>query len=803
MKGHGMPGGFQLRTGIAAFSSGVILLYWIGEILPAPVFVVATLIALLSFIGCSRSVRWSRYRPVFAVLFFLTVGLAWATGKATLRLEARLPASLETEPLSVVGYRCSLPAPGSYSSIRFDFCVTGWPQHSDQLASVRKLRLAVYGDAADLAIPHLLMLDVRLKQPHGAYNPEGFHYESWLFRQGYHATGSVQNWQQDLDGACPLRCQYHQWRESIADSLQAQFGTLTHYPLIESLLLGERRFLNQTDWALFRTTGTSHLIAISGLHIGLVGAMVGFLVRFVLYPLPPGWITLPQRRLLIIVLGLTGCGVYALMAGFSVPTQRALIMAAVAGVVYLRGRLSGYWTAWLAALALVLLVDPFTPLDRGFWLSFVAVACLILAFAGRLRPPGKIITVLQAQFAITAGMLPVLAVMQQAPAALGWLANILAIPWLSLGVMPLLFLGAAAAVVGAPGLETLSWLMDQALGLLVGGLEQVAAITPQTEPATMVFAAGAGILLFAVLFAGSRYAQVLIGVSVCALFFGFHQSVATSKVNSRVDVPELWVWDVGQGLSVLFRDGDEALLYDTGPGSPAGFSAVDSVVLPNLKALGVNKLALLVVSHGDADHASGLGALLNSVQARHVVSGEPARLDFSPLQSSTVPAVVPCREMAPVTIGAATIEFWQAPPNQRAPGNDASCIARIRLSGAEIILPGDSSQAIEEQWLADNTTHQKLPRILLASHHGSQTSSGRRWVNALSPDFVVFSAGYRHPYGHPAAEVKARFDEIQSVPFNTAQSGAVHFRIEAGHIKARALREHAPFWIAPFERGDP
>lgn len=791
-----------MRTGIAAFSGGIILLYWIGAILPAPVLISVLLIATVSASAFKGGAYTDRYGRRFSlVLLCLALGMSWACWRAHDRLDSRLPSAFEMQELTVRGYRCSLPAPGNYHSVRFDFCVTQWPGKSSELASVRKLRLAIYGNDATLAIPGKLQLQIRLKKPHGSYNPVGFHYESWLFRHGYDATGSVQSWQPDPDVICSLRCRYHQWREHVADRLHGEFGQLNHYPLVESLLLGERRFLKPADWSLFRTTGTSHLIAISGLHIGLIGTMVGLLVRWLLLLIPPLWLSQPQRRVITVFAGLLGCLAYALLAGLSVPTQRALVMATVGGIVYLRGRLSGYWTAWLVALALVLAIDPFAVLDRGLWLSFVAVACLIVAFSGRLRPPGKLSAVVSAQFAISAGMLPVLAIMRQAPAALGWLANIFAIPWLSIVVMPVLFLGAAGLMLGVPGIGAFATVMDVSLNMMVAGLKQVASLTPPTQAMPVALAVCMGVLLFFLLFSRGRYTRLMLGISVCSLCPGLLGTVGVSPQPSAPDndatTPELWVWDVGQGLSVLFRDGDKALLYDTGPGASSNYSAVKSVILPNLEMLGVHSLSLLVISHGDADHASGLGSLLTTMPVGDVISGEPDRLDFGPLRGSVVPTALPCDKAPPVTIGTATVTFWQAPLNLRKQSNDVSCIVRIRVARTEIILPGDVSDTIEGQWLAEHDVDETLSRILLASHHGSKTSSGESWVSGLSPEYVVFSAGYHHPYGHPAEAVSARFQEAGSDVFNTATAGAIHFSISKDTVTAHAQRQDAPFWIAP------
>lgn len=699
-----------------------------------------------------------------------------------------MPIGAESPLYTIEGYRCSLVAPGAYDSFRFDFCATRRLTDNNTQKFVKKLRLSLY-DAAETDLPLRMRLKVRLKEPHGSVNPEGFRYETWLFRHGFDATGSVRDWQTAPDITCGLACHYHQWRDQVAQYLARAYGRIEAYPMMEALLLGERRFLQTQDWAVFQATGTSHLIAISGLHIGLVGLFSGWLTSQLLLRVSRRLIGPRGRRRGVVVASLLACLTYALLAGFTVPTQRALVMAIVAATVYLRSRLSGYWTAWLTALGCVLLLDPFAPLDGGFWLSFGAVACLILLFSGRLRSPGSLLTLVQAQAGITAGLLPVLAGLGIPTAALGWFVNLLAIPLMSFVLLPSLLVLAPLGMMSDALLRFIAPVLDMLLSGFLAGLAWFADLAPgglQLDTTVAVIVAAS--VMVCLLPVGNTSRLILIGVSILGLGGQF----LLKPENTTVDYPELWVWDVGQGLSVLFRQADQALLYDTGPGSPSGYSAVNSVIRPNLLGLGVRRIDALVISHGDADHASGLASLFNHVVVGRFLSGEPERLIERGFEQHQADA---CVSGARQLLDGVTVERWQT--SDAAPGNSRSCVLRIMTEQAEIILPGDITAEEEKAWLAEHDVSPDRLRVVVAPHHGSRTSSSDAWVSTLQPDAVVFSAGYRHPYGHPATEVQARYAAVGADLYNTATYGAIRIELVDDALRVTPARAAAPFWIAP------
>lgn len=776
-----------MRTGMAAFSGGVILLYCVGERPPWMWLVVLVLAAVAALLACRCRGR------VAPRLLLVVVGLCFGAGWALIHAESSLDARLldrDAGAYSVTGYRCSLVGPGTYDSRRFAFCVTQW--HGSAIKTPpTKFRLAVYGDDEPEPLPHRMRVTVNLKPPHGSVNPAGFRYERWLFRNGFHATGTVRSIEASAVGSCGVSCRYHRWRDRMAVSLAEQFGSLTHFRLVETLVLGERRRLTDADWERFRATGTTHLIAISGLHIGLVGGLAMLLTRGLLWLMPMRVLGSRSRRgCLVMAALLAGLG-YALMAGLSVPTQRALVMALVGGLAWLMVRRPGAWTAWLVALFLVLMLDPKAPLDPGFWLSFGAVASLILVFRGRLRRPRRFQVLMVAQAGIFCGLWPILSAFGDAPVLVGWLANLLAIPLVSVVILPVILMVVVTGLIWPAMTPLASWTVDPLLGGLIEWLSWLAA-WPAPDlawPLWLALPMALGGLMLIMMPVSSGY-RCLVVISFSALVLW---PAPEARKNQSVTVPELWIWDVGQGLSALFRSGDQAILYDTGPSSPSGYSAVESVILPSLDRLGVQRLDTVILSHGDGDHTGGLMALLEGIPVDRLLVGEPERLNPAERRAAGE-RLAPCGG-ARINVGKALFSGWQGKDVD--PGNASSCVVTIRLNGNRVVLPGDIPASVERQWLEDHPHQDPARTLLVAAHHGSQTSSGERWVKRFAPAGVVFSAGYRHPYGHPADRVVERFVGQGSRLFSTALQGALRFEFHPGGIRMTSARYAQPFWVRP------
>jgi competence protein ComEC len=730
------------------------------------------------------------------VLAAFSLGAGWAVWHSGDRLAERLPAHLEGQRLAVSGYVCDLPVRGNFNSIRFSFCVTGWPglsENTDNTSSLPSLlRLSWYGYKSPDLPARLLQLEVVLKRPHGSLNLAGFRYEDWLFRNGYRATGTVKAGTYDPNVPCHWRCQYHWLHAGLVGWVTKQFSGTEHFPLIASLLVGYRGNLSPSDWDTLKATGTIHLVAISGLHLGLIALGAGLLCRWLLLLVPGKGGSESQRRRTIFLVVAVCCVFYALAAGFTVPTRRALVMVIVGGWSILCAHQAPVWRALTIALGVVLLTDPFAPLDQGFWLSFAAVAILVCVFAGRTGQYGWLASLAVAQCAIFAGLWPVLGVFDQQQPVAGAVANLFAIPWVSFVVMPVLITGGLLTAL----LPSLSGLVGQACDGVLSPLWMVLSRLadypfPAMTPPPSELAALAALVVAVIVVPVGRFR--LVAVMIMAMWAAMAVSQGQAQ-NPSVGSPRLDVMDVGQGLSVLIRDGTEVLLYDTGPAVPGVFSAVESVLLPNLRAWGVRRIDTLVVSHADSDHSGGLALLVGSLPVGRIVSGEPEAIRKA-LEGTASPPVFPCMNSWE-SLSRLSIHYWQAPDATE--GNGASCVIQVQhpASGTEWILPGDITRKQEKLYLA----HQHLSvspatRVIIAPHHGSNTSSSASWVKALMPDMVIYSAGYRHRFGHPHPDVTARYRQVGARQLNTACSGQLAMSVKDGRLTIAEMRQTSPFWI--------
>ncbi|MDK9557589.1 DNA internalization-related competence protein ComEC/Rec2 [Marinobacter sp. M216] len=755
-------------------------------------FITSFCIALLSRSGIVR-------RGAFVILA-LSAGTGWAGWHASQRLSEHLPSEFEGRKVSVSGYVCDVPSPGNFHSLRFSLCVTGWHGLPKQKAAARPMprmvRLAWYGAKVSKLPAHRLMLDVVLKRPHGTLNDQGFRYEDWLFRKGYRATGTVRAAEPDDSVLCGLHCHYSRAHTELARWVERRFADAEHLPLIASLLVGYRGNMTDAHWQILQATGTVHLVAISGLHLGLIALGAGLVFQRLLLVLPVSHLGEAARRRLLFGAVMLCCLVYALAAGFTVPTRRALLMVMVGGWSLLFARQRPAWHSLVLALATILFLDPFAPLDQGFWLSFGAVSVLICAFAGSLGVSGWFRALLVAQCAVFAGLWPVLQVFGQGQPLIGGLANLIAIPLVSTVVMPVLVIGGllTAAVPIVSGVVTVAFdaVLD-VLWYLLSALAQLPSPDLRAGSLEVVVLAFLVLAMICMPLRGYRVAGIIAILSWLGLSW-----LPAPSTNIPVSKPEVRIWDVGQGLAVLVRSGDKVLLYDTGPAVPGVFSSVESTLLPELRALGVHRIDTLVVSHADSDHAGGLALLADSLVIGQVVTGEVAEV-WAKLGASSGFPVVPCLSRSEF-LGELEVSYWQAPVANQ--GNDASCVMRLqhRASGIEWVFPGDISAAVESRYLTHlNKAARAQPRttrVLLAPHHGSKTSSSLAWVDTLSPDVVIYSAGYRHRFGHPHPTVTARYRALGSRSFSTACSGMLVLAIAHNSLTIKEKRHDAPFWIS-------
>lgn len=710
------------------------------------------------------------------------VGFLWAWGQAALVLRTALPPALEGRDLRIEGTISSLPrAEGERTRFQFDTLAAD-PAGGRASVFPGRLLLSWYGTAPPLCAGQRWRLTVRLRRPHGMVNPGGFDYERWLFQRRIRATGYVRPAGARLlapaDGHALLRL-----RQMLRDRLRAALGRRPLAGIVIALAIGDRQGIDDDQWQVLRATGTTHLVAISGLHIGIVAGLVFFLLRW-LWPWSERlalWLPAPRAAA---VAALAAAAGYAALAGFSLPTQRALIMVAVAmAAVWWRRPLRRARTL-AVALLLVLLFDPSAPLAPGFWLSFGAVALILYGMGARLAAAGWWWRWGRVQWLAGLGLAPLLALWFQQVPLLSPLANLVAVPWVTLTTVPLTLLGTAATVVLPPAAP---WLLAAACHSLDGLwwlLVHLAPLQPRwgafTPPPWTLAPALVGLVW---LFAPRGWPARWVG-AVWLL----------PLVLARPPGPapgELWLTllDVGQGLSAVVRTAGHTLVYDTGPRYGGRLDAGNAVIVPFLRTAGVRTVDLLMVSHGDMDHDGGTASVLAAVSVRRVLTG---------MRRWSLPqAAQPCLAGTAWRWDGVRFEILSPPPDvgQRS-GNDRSCVLRVSADGGSVLLPGDIGQTAEAA-LVDTAAGRLRSTVLIAPHHGSATSSGTPFVTAVAPRYVLFAVGYRNRYRFPSRRVTARYRAEGAERLDSDRSGAITIRFTAVGTTVERYRQRARrYWYS-------
>jgi len=756
-----------MRSGTIAFLLGVLAFQQLPD-LPDPRW--AGLLAVLLPVA-AVSKHWRL--PVV-----LAAGFLWGLLRATLILSHGIAPELEGRDVVVEGTVATIPV-ARERGLRFEFDVLALTAGDRPQPSPGRIQLSWYGTQAALGVGERWRLKVRLKRPRGFMNPGGFDYEGWLFQQRIRASGYVRKDPGNLRlGTQPQGHPVDRLRGHLQVAITGVLGDSANLGMVTALAVGERQGISVRQWGVLTRTGTNHLMAISGLHVGLVAGLVFFLVRRLWAWSGATVLYLPAPKAAAAA-ALLAAVAYAALAGFAIPTQRALIMLGVAmGAVLLqRGTLPSHSLA-LALLA-VLVFDPFAVMAPGFWLSFAAVAVILLGMSGRLsrrrkphaaespmsvNAPGLWWKWGRVQWLVAVGLLPLTLVLFQRASLISPVANLVAVPWMSLSVIPLTLLGTALlSLIPAAGAALLH-AADALLALLWVYLEWLSAFpialwAQHTPRGWATACAVLGVALF--LAPRGLPGRWLAGLWLLPLFLARPPGPAAGEV---------WftLLDVGQGLAAVVRTANHTLVYDTGPRFSERFDTGRAVVVPFLRAAGVDRIDLLLVSHGDNDHIGGVRSILDELPVERLISGVPDRLVGTGAQ--------PCGAEQSWNWDGVKFRIIHPPPGRLYKGNDGSCVLRVDNAAAAVLLPGDIEKSAE-RLLLDTRPKDLAAQILVAPHHGSNTSSTWAFLQAVGPRYVLFPVGYRNRFGFPKRQVTARYRELGASMLDTAQHGAISFRL--------------------------
>ncbi len=774
------------------FSSGVIAIGFLPS-LPSLLLTLALVPAVFLIIFYARA-YW---------LAALLVGFGWGVYSGHQLVNMQLDEVLEGKDVKVTGVITDLPE-NNNRRLRFSLNIRsasdprGAPL--DLHSFPQKVQLSWYTgyNQADTAmLPRLVVgqewqLTVRLKKPRGFANPAGFDYHAWLLRQGVGATGYVVISDDNLliqpdSAAMGAR----EWIDRQRQELQQWI--LTHSNSSErgiliALLIGDSTHVEKEQWERMQHTGTSHLIAISGLHVGFLALFGFYLGLFIGKLIQLVWHSCPA---LVIAwcMAIVCASFYSALAGFNIPTVRTLIMLGVFYAACLWRRSVRVGDIFCCALALVVIIDPLAAYDMGFWLSFGAVALLLFYFSGRYAIKSTneywygfslsniTIGFIHSQWVMFIGLLIPLSLLVSNVSLVAPIANAVAIPLITFLVVPLLLISALLQYLlpfasdlllngAGVAMEWLKIILQAVLDAVGDFANLVVAFSPSIS---LLIAFGCLVLLLP-----KGLVHRVIGW--CGLVLGVWLGMV-APAEQQPDL-KISIMDVGQGTAVVVQVKDKTLVYDTGPQYTESFDAGGAILAPYLFSQAIDNIDVLVVSHSDMDHAGGLASFLDKVDVKKLLMGD---IEYTGKNLSTPVPIENCHQQQAWQWHQVSFEFLPSTIGRTTNDNNKSCVLLIRYVDQTILLPGDIETRVENQLLSTQKIPAKLT-LLLAAHHGSRTSSGARFVSNTKPAFVVYSAGYRSQHGHPHPQVRKRFQAVGSREFNTANSGALVFEWFEGKL---------------------
>jgi len=763
---------------MAAFSVGAILLYCKGTLLPWS--------AYFLFIPAFIVFLKPRY---FVIAACLGLGYYSAYYSALTHQESILPKQFETKKLTVVVYLCSIPRKtDQYSNA--EFCVIDIFNEEGSFSSEhnRKIKLSWPSKITPDFSEFPMTFTTALKRPHGTLNPIGMSYEKYLFYRHVSATGTILEVRLSQNELPSIKTSKERTalKMSLIQRVYADFillrlktsnflndhlSGLDHAGILRALLVGERSDIAKKDSDILKNTGTQHLMAISGLHVGVI--------MLVLYK------AFPRRRWALIVISLV-LAFYVSLVGFSSSAQRAYVMGVI-GVSYMSGAFpASKWRPYCLALFIVLLLDPLATLSLGFWLSFFCVAVLLIVsdFMPLRRPIWWFASI---QVVMMLSMIPINAYIG-APYGLSALfANAIAIPLVSIVVLPgALFSFVLSFVCSELGVWGF-WVLNETIHLLMTYLSSLNGVFGGLRISGewlsyLVFSLG---LFCFVVFSRFRMVTVLLS---CVLIVCL---VVPARETKLAD--EFIVFDVGQGLAISVTSGGQTWLYDTGPASEKN-SIAESVILPYLRSFEVQRIEGIVNSHGDWDHAAGLPVLFSTLSPYQLWVGEPERIPHFDVKESCIEGM----SWQSDTLKLDVLYPLSSTPPVKYSSNSRSCVVRVSTPNLSFLLMGDIEGEAEFELIKKYGKHLKAD-VLIAGHHGAKNATSYALLKHVQPKLVVFSAGYLSRFGHPNHEVLQRIKNMGIASKNTALDGALMFNLDdpgANGLPLKAQRNgKSPFWV--------
>lgn len=714
---------------------------------------------------------------------FVLLGAAWTSYFATSLLHQSIPPGIEGKTIQVTGRVVDLPQQRPHG-VRLLF-EPGKAYHGNQPVKLPRLvSLSFYQKYGDQRweppVGSVWKLHVRLKNPHGFRNPGGFNYEAYLFAHHIRATGYIlqkshRQYIGEGDGQV-----FNRLRQRIRHKLEAVLGESNQLGVLGALAIGDKQGLSTTQWNALRITGTSHLLAISGLHLSLVSGLVYMFARLAWGSFPYGARRIPAQRFAVFP-ALVSAWMYSGLAGFSIPTQRALVMLASLYLSVLFARQPFRLQALGLAMFAVLIYDPLSVLSPGFWLSFSAVAIIYVIVTWH-ADTGYWQQGLRVQAGISAGLVPLSLLFFQSASLVSPVANLVAIPLYGLIVVPLTLLALASFAVlpdpvGSGLLHLAAWLSGLGWNWVEWLSKFSSAALHFAAPSAWVVLLAMGGMALVTMPRGTpmRY----IGSLLCLPVFWTGMPPPSGEFRATL-------LDVGQGLSLVVRTRQHALVFDTGARFSDRLNAGEAVVVPFLRQRGLSRIDAVIISHDDNDHIGGLRSLRAKMQIDDLISNVPEAFPTGP-----------CTRGRKWEWDRVHFEILSPGTGGSGRNNNDSCVLLIRSSHSGLLVPGDIEKPAELE-LVRRYTNRLHVKYLVAPHHGSRTSSSREFLAAVRPEWVLVPAGHLNRYRHPSSRVTNRYNKAGVRWLVSGEQGAISVDTAKSNLEPQGYRTKQPrYWEAP------
>lgn len=774
-----MSRGLPLLT--ISFAAGLIL----GTHIP---FLLQPIGLVLSMVGAVCLGLWNTRALIVACGF--VAGASVMVAEIREFEMSRLPVALQGKTLSIEGRIVGLVAGGHNRQV-FSFAPRAVQTTDTHLTAnwrPRVVRVSYFGSNVQFKSDQYWRLQLKLRSPPSIGTLGSFDIERWMFQTSIDAFGTVRESPQPL-----LLQPARGWRRDVIrsdmrDRLKSLSQNHESADLLVALAIGDSSGLSDEHWQLLRDTGTAHLVAISGLHVGLVASLAYALCGL-------GWRNISGLQKLLSLRhfrlfgALLAAGAYAWLAGFALPTIRAVLMLAVFTLAQASGR---YVTPTLVlgcALLGVLILNPLSTLSPGFWLSFGTVGFIIYLCRGRIEPHRYWVQPVRIHFLLGACLIPITVWFFQSASLISPVANLIAVPLISFAVVPLLLLG----TVLSPFLLSVSKALVSICLWMLSAMEFVLQHVSSLPLSVLTVALGSTLVLGSCILAmvlalaprgwPVRWAAFLIFLPVSVAFW----------VSPFENSLELHVLDVGQGQSVVLFAGDTVVLYDTG-GELGQHNAFESVVMPFLRKSGRSTIDHAFISHPDKDHAAGAADLRRHFPDIDIVTSKPLEIAVS--------NAIRCEAGQRWKFNELQLTVLHPAVHDNGSDNNQSCVVLATFGSSSILLTGDI-EAPAERALARRVGPFPI-MIMTAPHHGSATSSSAALLDTFQPETVVVSAARRNAYGFPHSDVQMRYKLAGVTVLETGLHGSLSFRFGRTGLIAPPKsfwQERARPWHESFQLG--